>query len=518
MAPLRPVFQTITLSTYRHAEQACSSSREGPISYARSLLAILVFALSLALPQSSAHAERRVALVIGNATYANTPRLTNPANDATDIARALSGLGFQVIAESNLTKSGMDNAFRKFARAMDGADAALFYYAGHGMQFQGQNYLMPVDAKLQHEADLPYEMAKVDDVVADMSRVKGVRMVILDACRDNPLETNLKRTVARTRNIAQTRGLARMTRTQGLLLAYATQPGQVADDGGGRNSPFTTSLLRHIATPGLEVGALFRRVASDVNTSTGGKQTPELSVSLLGEFYFSKDGKPDTAQKPSDNTGTSNRSGDLTEKDAFEFAQRINNLAAWDAFLRRYSNGFFADMARAAREGLAAEGRKKREAEEARKRQEEDAAREREFARLEDERRRREEEEAERRRAANRQSFWDHNGSLMRLDRQGNARRFYYQRPSSRMARAVSIVDRLLFTGRQSGNRYSGTAYVFSSRCRRKFGYQVSGELSAGGKRLVMRGAAPVIGSNCRVSRYVWNGNSNLVFTFQYER
>ena len=175
-------------------------------------------------------------------------------------------------------------------------------------------------------------------------------------------------------------------------------------------------------------------------------------------------------------------------------------------------------MARAAREALIAKEEERRQAEEeAERRREEQAEREREIARLEDERRRRAEEEA-RSRAANRVSFWDHNGSVMRLARQGDARRFYYERPSSRMARAVAIVDNLLFTGRQSGNRYSGTAYVYASRCRRKYGYQVSGEISGDGKRVVMRGAAPVIGKNCRVSRYVWNSNSTLVFTFQYNQ
>ncbi len=483
------------------------------MSHLRIIVAFVSIWLIASLVADTAQAQRRVALVIGNSTYANTPQLANPANDASDIATALKLLGFDVIAESNLTKSAMDNAFRRFARAMDGADAALFYYAGHGMQFQSQNYLMPIDAKLQHEADLPYEMAKVDDVIADMSRVKGVRLVILDACRDNPLEANLKRTVARTRNIAQTRGLARMTRTQGLLVAYATQPGQVADDGIDRNSPFTKSLLQHIATPGLEVGPLFRRVASDVNKSTGGKQTPELSVSLLGEFYFAKSGQSGNTDKTPQTSTPKPNTNEISEAKAFEMAQRINNVAAWDAFLNRYSNGFFADMARAARDGLAAEETRKRQAQEAKQR-EDQTRKEREFVRLEDERRRREEEE--RQRAANRRTFWDHNGSLMRLAKQGNSRKFYYQRPSSRMARAVSLVDPLLFTGRQSGNSYSGTAYVYSSRCRRKFGYRVNGEISSNGKRVVMRGSAPVIGSNCRVSRYEWNGNSTLVFSFRY--
>lgn len=487
--------------------------------FARAVLVLLVLVFTGTMAAAAA-TERRVALVIGNSAYENTPALANPANDADDVADALTRVGFDVILKRNLTKDGMDDAFRSFARAIDGAHAALFYYAGHGMQFQGVNYLMPVDAELGHEADLPYEMAKVDDVLADMARVKGVRIVVLDACRDNPLEASLKRSVSRTRNIPMTRGLARITRTQGLLVAYATQPGQVAEDGGGRNSPFTTSLLKHIATPGLEVGPLFRRVASDVNASTGGKQTPELSVSLLGEFYFA--GRGDAA--PADTGLNPGPDVPVSERAAFETAQRIDNVAAWDAFLRRFPKGFHADMARAARQALVdreterqrAAAAKEREREEQKRREEEAAERERELARLEDERRRREEEEERRR--TNRTSFWDHNGSLMRLAREGDRRKFFYERPSSRMARAVSIVDNLLFAGRQSGSRFEGTAYVYASRCRRKYGYQVSGEISGDGKRVVMRGAAPVIGSNCRVSRYEWNSNSTLVFSFQYDR
>jgi len=245
------------------------------------LAALLVAGLA-----GTAQAERRVALVIGNSAYRNTAALANPSHDAADVAAKLRSLGFEVIERADLDKQGMDNAFREFAHAQRGADATLFYYAGHAMQFGGVNYLVPVDATLADEADLPYEMAKLDDVVADMSRANGVRMVMLDACRDNPLEDKLKQGLATTRSMAVTRGLARIPRTHGLLVAYSTQPGEVAADGGGRNSPFTAAFLNHVDTPGLEVGPLFRRVAADVNRETDGKQTPELSVSLLGEFYF----------------------------------------------------------------------------------------------------------------------------------------------------------------------------------------------------------------------------------------
>jgi uncharacterized caspase-like protein len=181
----------------------------------------------------------------------------------------------------------MDEAFRRFARLARDTDAALFFYAGHAMSFAGVNYLMPTDARLQDEADLPYEMAKVDDVISDLARARNVRILILDACRDNPLVERLRMNLPATRSAAVARGLERIERPQGIIAAFATQPGQVAGDGvGTRNSPFTSALLKHIATPGVESGTLFRRVAGDVYRATSGKQLPELQISLLGEFYF----------------------------------------------------------------------------------------------------------------------------------------------------------------------------------------------------------------------------------------
>jgi uncharacterized caspase-like protein len=227
-----------------------------------------------------------VALVVGNSTYTHTAALANPRNDAADMAAVLKRLGFTVIVETDLDKRGIDAAFRRFAVAMRDAEAALFYYAGHALQFQGVNYLMPVDAALKDEAELPYEMARLDDVIADMGHAKGIRIAVLDACRNNPLEERIKRTLAATRAIEPTRGLARIARPDGLLVAYATQAGNVAEDGKGRNSPFTAALLQHIETPGLEVGPLFRRVMGTVKQMTGGKQHPELSVLFDGEFYF----------------------------------------------------------------------------------------------------------------------------------------------------------------------------------------------------------------------------------------
>jgi serine protease Do len=259
-------------------------------------IAIIALCLAATLPPPAVASEKRVALVIGNSAYRNTVALPNPKNDAEDMAAALRQLGFETVVGIDLDKRGMDDAFRRFARAAREADTALFYYAGHGMQFAGTNYLMPIDARLADEADLPYEMAKIDDIVADLQRAKNVRIVILDACRDNPLAEKLRSALPASRSAAISRGLARIDRAQGMVVAYATQPGRTAADGTGRNSPFSRSILKHIATPGVEIGPLFRRIAIDVNKETKGDQLPELSVSLLGEFYM----KPEApvAEKP----------------------------------------------------------------------------------------------------------------------------------------------------------------------------------------------------------------------------
>jgi uncharacterized caspase-like protein len=250
------------------------------------LSALLAAALTFAAP---ACATDRVALVIGNSAYKNTQQLPNPRHDAEDIAAALRRVGFDAIIGVDLDKRGMDDAFRRFARAARDADTALFFYAGHALQFGGQNYLMPIDAKLADEADVPYEMAKVDDILSDIQRAKSVRVVILDACRNNPLADNLRSSLPASRSGTLARGLARIDKVEGMVLAYATQPGRTADDGGnGRNSPFTGAFLKYVDTPGLEIATLFRRVAAEVSMATEGRQLPELSVSLLGEFYFNR--------------------------------------------------------------------------------------------------------------------------------------------------------------------------------------------------------------------------------------
>src|SRR5215471_1165077 len=177
----------------------------------------------------------------------------------------------------------------------------MFYYSGHALQFNGVNYLAPVDAKLTDEADLR-RLARVDDVVADLQQAKNLRILVLDSCRDNPLAEDLKRSIGRTRALTLTRGLAKIDTPLGMIVAYATQAGRTAEDGSGRNSPYTTAFLAHIETP-EEIGTIFRRISTDVYESTGKTQLPELSLSLTGEFYLR--GKveiairPDAGAKPS---------------------------------------------------------------------------------------------------------------------------------------------------------------------------------------------------------------------------
>jgi uncharacterized caspase-like protein len=230
-------------------------------------------------------AEQRVALVIGNGAYRSVPELRNSRNDADDISEQLKRLGFSVIDGRDLDRSTMQAALGRFAQRLRGSDAGLVYYSGHGLQINGQNYLIPVDLKLDDGAFTPFEMVKLDDVVEALSYTDGVRLLVLDACRDNPFANSLAQNKG-SRGASMTRGLAKIERSQGMLIAYSTQPNAVAADGTGRNSPFTAALVREMQVPGLEVATVFRRVAVNVNRETGGAQTPELSVSLLQDFYL----------------------------------------------------------------------------------------------------------------------------------------------------------------------------------------------------------------------------------------
>lgn len=256
------------------------------------LLLALFVCMAVGSRPAVAQTEKRVALVIGNGDYRHAARLPNPKNDAEDVSAALKRTGFDVITGLDLDKSGMDDAFVRFARAAREADIAMFYYSGHAMQFGGVNYLMPVDAKLTDEADLR-RMARLDEVVSDLQSAKNLRILVLDSCRDNPLAEELKRSIGRTRAAGIANGLAKIDSPQGMIVAYATQAGRTAEDGTGRNSPYTGAFLKQIEQP-EEIGTVFRRVTNDVYNATKRAQLPELSLSVIGEFYLK--GKPSGTQ------------------------------------------------------------------------------------------------------------------------------------------------------------------------------------------------------------------------------
>ena len=207
-------------------------------------LCLLTFVLAATLP---AQAQKRVALVIGNSAYQHTAKLTNPKNDATDMAAVLKTLGFQVIEGHDLDKAAFDRKVHDFALALRGAEAGVSFYAGHGLQVQGRNYLVPVNAKAEAEELLDFEMVRVDVLQRAMELTSKINVLFLDACRDNPLARNLARSMG-TRSAAVGNGLGAIEAGVGTLISFSTHPGAVASDGSGRNSPYTAALVKHIGS------------------------------------------------------------------------------------------------------------------------------------------------------------------------------------------------------------------------------------------------------------------------------
>lgn len=300
------------------------------------LLASLVL---LILSTVMVSAEQRVALVIGNGAYAPAPSLPNPESDATAMASALERLGFEVIRGIDLDLAGMRMAIRDFSVAVEGADIALFFYAGHGVQVSGQNYLIPVDADLKRESDLDFGAIDISLVMRQMERAARTKIVLLDACRDNPFETALTRSMGRTRSQkALGRGLAPIDAGGGSLIGFATDPGDVAFDGEGNHSPFTEALLRHLETPNLEVNVLMTRVRADVFETTNQRQRPWTTTSLIGEVYLNADKVEVTVAAP---TGQA----DL-ELALWQAVSGSNAASDYQAYLDQFPDGTFAGLAR----------------------------------------------------------------------------------------------------------------------------------------------------------------------------
>ncbi|MGT2439817.1 caspase family protein [Bradyrhizobium betae] len=292
---------------------------------------LLVFAASLSLAPPALAQQVRVALVMGNGAYEKVPELPNPARDAADIGRALERLNFKVTHIKNATAQEMRKAVVEFGRSAEGADLAVVFYAGHGMEVGGENWLIPIGAELRSDSDIESEAISLRSVSLQVSKARKLGLVILDACRNNPFAAKMKRSIS-TRAVA--RGLAPTEPSDNVLIAYAARDGTTASDGDGRNSPFTASLLRHIETPGLEISFLFRRVRDDVMAATKREQQPFVYGSLSKEeIYLKAPGE----SAPSPVVASIPAAGAPAEDEKFWLAIQTSTVAGlYEEFLARY--------------------------------------------------------------------------------------------------------------------------------------------------------------------------------------
>jgi hypothetical protein len=312
----------------------------------------------------TALADKRVALIIGNSQYAHlSPKLVNPANDAYDIAQALGSIGFDVILRTDLGQGEFEHALAEFARKATDADTALFFYAGHGLQNKGRNYFLPTDIEVQDAVDVEYRAIDQGHVLSAVERAKGVKVVILDACRDNPLARQLIATRSWGGG-GETHGLARIDNAEDTIVAYATAPDHVANDGDGRNSPFTAALLNRIKEPGLEITTMFRRVANDVYERTKGTQHPEVTTSLRTD-YFLNPSESDSAAwgRVRDSTDPADFIEFIRKFPASPFAREAQFRIDLFERIRREN----AEAAKKEHDRIALEAEQKRRAEEAKK-------------------------------------------------------------------------------------------------------------------------------------------------------
>jgi hypothetical protein len=318
--------------------------------FLRTFCAAGVVAL-LAFWPGPAAAERRVALIIGNSGYQNTSILPNPRNDAQDLAAALRRLRFDVTIGLDLDKRGMERSIREFTSQLGDADVALFFYAGHAVQVGDQNHLMPIDARLASEVDADFETIPLRLVLQHMERdrEKKASLVFLDACRDNPLAKNLARGMG-TRSSSVGQGLAQVKGGVGTLIGFSTQPGNVARDGTGRNSPYAAALLKQMEGTQGDINAVLINVRNQVLQTTGGQQVPWEHSSLTKQFHFRQPvSAPPVADQPA---SVFPRPEANEEAMAWATTKDTTSMPVLDAYLRRYPSGIYADMARARLEEL----------------------------------------------------------------------------------------------------------------------------------------------------------------------
>lgn len=312
----------------------------------------LLLAAALLFGMEPAFAGNRVALVLANSAYRHAPSLTNPVNDGAVMAKTLKEAGFDIVDyRHDLSAQDTRRVLREFADATRSADIAVVYYAGHGIEVEGSNYLIPVDAKLERDTDVYDEALSLDRVLVAVEPAKQLRLVILDACRDNPFGKTMKRTVA-SRGIG--RGLAQVEPTSpNTLIAYSAKAGFTAQDGDGANSPFTVALSKYLTTPGLDVRRAFGFVRDEVLKSTGNKQEPFVYGSLGGEDVPLVPVKVATAAPTAATAPAVNPQADMRRD--YELALQVGNKPAWEAFLAQHPDGFYANLAKLQIDKLKAE-------------------------------------------------------------------------------------------------------------------------------------------------------------------
>jgi uncharacterized caspase-like protein len=320
--------------------------------------------VSIWLMCGTAHAERRIALVMDNSAYKSVPKLSNPANDAALVGGMFKNAGFDWIdIRTNLNATEMRKALRDFGGRARDAEVAVIYYAGHGMELDGTNYLIPTDAALETDSDVLDEAVALDRAMFAVEPAKQLRLIILDACRDNPFAKSMKRTVA-ARAIG--RGLAKVEPTSpNTMIAFAAKAGSTASDGDSKNSPFASALVERLPTPGLDLRKAFGFVRDDVLKSTGYQQEPYVYGSLGGDDVALVAAKPAA-------TGPQASPEDAIRRN-YELALQLGTRDGWTAFLNRYADGFYADLAKGQLNKIAAEEARSAAAEKARAAEEDKA-------------------------------------------------------------------------------------------------------------------------------------------------
>ena len=282
---------------------------------------------------STGSSAKRLALVIGNGAYTNVSPLKNPPNDARDMATSLKSLGFEVTSGINVNQRDMKRLIREFGQRLKQGGSGLFYYAGHGVQSKGRNYLIPIDADIQSEAEVEDTGVDVNLVLGFMDEAQnGLNIVILDACRNNPFARSFR---------SAGDGLAQVDAPTGTLIAYATAPGRVASDGQSQNGLYTSELLKQMRVPGVPVTEMFMRVRAEVMKQTANKQVPWEASSLVGSFYFS--GDKDSAKSSTTELKTDPLALELSYWDTIKASADAEDFKA---YLAKYPDGQFASLAR----------------------------------------------------------------------------------------------------------------------------------------------------------------------------